>query len=108
MLHAPLICDVAIGAIYRWTPDEHPLAGAARFVGGYRSIQPLEEIEIELLLDLMRARLTLTAAIVQWQADRFPEKRDYVLRRNAEIWTSIEHLSEISRDSARSYFLQTE
>jgi Ser/Thr protein kinase RdoA (MazF antagonist) len=108
MLHSPLICDVAVGAIHRWTPDEHPLAGAARFVSGYQSVQPLEEIEIGLLLDFMRARLTLTAAVVQWQAERFPEKRDYVLRRNAEIWSSIESLSEISRNSAHSYFLQKE
>ena len=57
MIHSPLICDVAIGAVYRWPAEGHPLAPAARFVAGYQSVQPLEAEEIGILFDLIRARL---------------------------------------------------
>jgi Ser/Thr protein kinase RdoA (MazF antagonist) len=105
MIHAPLICDVAIGAVYRWPADGHPLAAAARFVAGYQSVQPLEVEEIGILLDLIRARLALIANIATWQAERFPAKRDYVLRLGAEVWSSLERLDGLSSTDARRYFL---
>ncbi len=105
MMHAPLICDVAVGASYRWSPGEHPLAGAARFVAGYRSNQTLEDEEIAVLFDLIKARLALVCAVVNWQAERFPEKRDYVMRWQTEIADSLLSLAEVSRSEAQDVLL---
>ncbi|TPK61911.1 MULTISPECIES: phosphotransferase [unclassified Mesorhizobium] len=105
MIHSPLICDLAIGAVYRWPADGHPLAPAARFVAGYQSVQPLEAEEIGILFDLIRARLALIANIATWQAERFPAKRDYVLRLITEVWASLERLDGLSHSDARRYFL---
>lgn len=105
MIHSPLICDLAIGAVYRWPAEGHPLAPAARFVAGYQSVQPLEAEEIGILFDLIRARLALIANIASWQAERFPAKRDYVLRLITEVWTSLERLDGLSSADARRYFL---
>ncbi|QPC94355.1 phosphotransferase [Mesorhizobium sp. INR15] len=105
MIHSPLICDLAIGAVYRWPAEGHPLAAAARFVAGYQSVQPLEAEEIGILLDLIRARLALIVNIATWQAERFPAKRDYVLRLGAEVWASLERLDGLSSAEARQYFL---
>ncbi|PWJ92415.1 homoserine kinase [Mesorhizobium loti] len=105
MIHSPLICDLAIGAVYRWPAEDHPLAPAARFVAGYQAVQPLEAEEIGILFDLIRARLALIANIASWQAERFPAKRDYVLRLITEVWASLERLDGLSSADARRYFL---
>ncbi|RWN48355.1 MAG: serine kinase [Mesorhizobium sp.] len=105
MIHSPLICDLAIGAVYRWPAEGHPLAPAARFVAGYQSVQPLEEEEISILFNLIRARLALIVNIASWQAERFPAKRDYVLRLATEVWASLEKLDGLSSTDARRYFL---
>ncbi|TPJ43129.1 phosphotransferase [Mesorhizobium sp. B2-6-5] len=105
MIHSPLICDLAIGAVYRWPAEGHPLAPAARFVAGYQSVQPLEIEELGILFHLIRARLALIANIASWQAERFPAKRDYVLRLIAEVWASLERLDGLSSAEARRYFL---
>lgn len=105
MIHSPLICDLAIGAVYRWPAQGHPLAPAARFVAGYQSVQPLEEEEISILFNLIRARLALIVNIASWQAERFPAKRDYVLRLATEVWASLEKLDGLSSTDARRYFL---
>lgn len=104
MLHGPLICDVAVGASYRWTTGGDPIAGVARFIAGYHAVTQLEHEEVAVLLDLIRARLALTLAVVNWQALRFPEKREYVLRMNAELWTFLEALSDVSRAKAEAAF----
>jgi Ser/Thr protein kinase RdoA (MazF antagonist) len=97
MLHGPLICDVAVACSYRWAPGEPPLAGVARFVAGHHAVAPLEDEELAVLLDLIRARLALTVTLANWQAARFPEKQDYVMRLNAELWTFLAALSGVSR-----------
>jgi Ser/Thr protein kinase RdoA (MazF antagonist) len=101
MLHGPLVCDLAVGAAYRWAEDEHPLAGVARFAAGYHGVTPLEDAEIDILLDLVRGRLALTLAIVAWQAARSPDKHGYVMRFNAELWRFLDGLSQVTRDEAR-------
>jgi Ser/Thr protein kinase RdoA (MazF antagonist) len=105
MIHSPLICDLAIGAVYRWPAEGHPLAPAARFVAGYQSMQPLEEEEIGILFHLIRARLALIVNIASWQAERFPAKRDYVLRLITEVRASLDRLATLSPDDARRYLL---
>jgi Ser/Thr protein kinase RdoA (MazF antagonist) len=100
MLHGPLICDVAVACSYRWADGEAPLVGVARFVAGYHAVAPLEEAELAILLDLIRARLALTVTLVNWQAARFPEKRSYVMRLNAELWKFLEALSSVTRAEA--------
>ncbi|RWP57314.1 phosphotransferase [Mesorhizobium sp.] len=105
MIHSPLICDLAIGAVYRWPAEGHPLAPASRFVAGYQSVQPLEVEEIGILFHLIRARLALIVNIASWQAERFPAKRDYVLRLATEVWASLERLDDLSSREATRYLL---
>jgi Ser/Thr protein kinase RdoA (MazF antagonist) len=102
MLHGPLICDVAVACSYRWTQGEPPLAGIARFVAGYHAVTPLDDAELAILPDLVRARLALTLTLVNWQAQRFPDKREYVMRLNGELWSFLAALSDASRAQAQA------
>ncbi|CAN5421269.1 phosphotransferase [soil metagenome] len=103
MVHGPLVCDVSVGAAYRFSPGEHPLAAAARFIAGYNRVTPLEDAEIAILFDLIRARVAITQAIVNWQASRYPEKREYVMRLDDELWTFLQDMSALSRGAALAY-----
>lgn len=102
MAHAPLACDVAIGAAYRWSLKEHPLAGAARFLQGYTQIRALLEPELDVMLDLMRGRLAMIINVANWQAQHAPGNREYALRLQREVTLALGHLALVPREDGRS------
>jgi len=67
MVRAPLIFDVAIAAAYLRTADTDPLELIAPFVDAYNATKPLEEGEMALLFDLVRARLATTITLLFWR-----------------------------------------
>ena len=79
-LYAPLVCDVAVAAAYQLDDGADPLAGALEFVAAYHRESRLETEEIDLLFDLIKARLVTTLIITSWRAGIYPENRDYILR----------------------------
>ena len=80
MVHAPLICDVAVGAAYQLADDDDPLAAALDFVAAYHRVTPLEPSELDIVFDLIVARLVATTVITAWRAKQYPENRNYILR----------------------------
>ena len=106
MVHGPLVCDVAIGAKYQLSDGVDPLAGAIQFVEAYHRVTPLEAAEIELLFDLICARLVTTLVITSWRASRYPENHDYILR-NAHVAASqLDMLVKLGRKAATSRFFR--
>ena len=101
MAHAPLTCDAAIGAAYRWSSDEHPLAGAARFLQGYGQTRALLESELDIMLDLIRGRLAMTINVANYQALNEPDNRDYALRLQSELTRALERLALVPREDGR-------
>lgn len=61
--HTARVCDLAISltAVLRVTPEPWP--AASEFLRGYQGVTPLEEDEVEVLGDLVLARLAATIAI---------------------------------------------
>ena len=45
-----------------------PLATVVEFVEAYHQVLPLERAELDILYDLIRARLVMTVAITEWRA----------------------------------------
>ena len=68
MLHAPLVADVAIGCSYHPIVDGHPLSLMSEFVAGYHSVTPLEQKEIDILFELIQARICASITILDWRA----------------------------------------
>ena len=70
MLNAPLIMEVAVASAYLRPAAEEAdtLALLAPFVAGYHSVTRLEDREVTLLFDLVRARLVATISILSWRA----------------------------------------
>ena len=66
MLRAPLVFEVAIAAAYL-RGSKSPLELIAPFVAGYQEVTPLQALELELMHDLVRARLATTITLLYWR-----------------------------------------
>lgn len=64
MLHAPRIAELAVAAAYLRATDGDPLTLTVPLVDGYRSVIRLEDAEIEVLPDLLMARLATTVLLL--------------------------------------------
>ncbi|WP_454674629.1 phosphotransferase [Achromobacter pestifer] len=101
MVRAPLINDVAVAASYQLEPGGQVLQPALGFVAAYHQVSPLERAEVDVLFDLMMARLVMVVAIGGWRAARYPENRDYILRNNAVSWSRLQACDDMPRERAR-------
>jgi Ser/Thr protein kinase RdoA (MazF antagonist) len=84
-----LVNDVAIAATYQLSDEPDLLAPALDLIAGYHATTPLTAGELDLLPDLILARIVARIIISQWRAERFPENRTYILRNTPRAW---EHL----------------
>jgi len=84
-----LVNDVAIAAAYQLSDEPDLLAPALDLIAGYHATTPLTAAELDLLPDLILARIVARIIISEWRAERFPENRAYVLRNTPRAW---EHL----------------
>jgi 4-aminobutyrate aminotransferase-like enzyme/Ser/Thr protein kinase RdoA (MazF antagonist) len=100
IVHAPLISDVATAASYQLGGDDDPLKPALTFIAAYDEECRLEDDEIEVVFELMRARLVATAVITEWRAARFPENRDYIVRNQPAAWNALDALATLSSREA--------
>ncbi len=73
------ICDLAVAASYLIDPTE-PAALLIPLTTAYTRANPLTAQELQLLPDLIRARLVTTLTISAWRAARYPENAPYILR----------------------------
>jgi len=63
-----LIVDLAIGASYLRPLHGDPLALITEMLAGYHSVTPLIPDEIDILFDLVKARLCASISILHWRA----------------------------------------
>ena len=103
MVMTPLINDLAIAASYQLALEDNPLSEAGDLIAAYHAVYPLEIQEIDLLYDLIGARLATTAAITSWRAARYPENRDYILRNAPRAWAGLTAFAALPREEARNY-----
>ncbi len=101
MVEAPLVNDLAVACSYQLSAHPDPLATAAECVAAYHAVNPLTEKEIDLLFDLIAARLLITVAITGWRAARYPENRAYILRNNPLSWAGLENFARLPREQAQ-------
>ncbi|QEI09114.1 phosphotransferase [Pigmentiphaga aceris] len=89
MVEAPLINDVAVAASYQLDEKGDVLASLSSFVSAYDRLNRLNTDELNVLFDLIRARLAMVVAISGWRAARHPENADYLMRNNAVSWARL-------------------
>jgi len=76
LIHAPLVCDLAvpIAELTREHPD--PIAAAAEITAGYHAVTALEDDELRLIFDLACTRCAMEVAIANWRVRDHPENAD--------------------------------
>jgi hydroxylysine kinase len=81
-----VVNDLAIAATEQLADGPDPLGPALDLVVAYHRVAALEVEELSLLYELVRTRTAALIAITEWRAERFPENRDYILRKTPRAW----------------------
>lgn len=104
MVLAPIVCDLAVGAAYQSTEGAEPLDGVSDFIAGYNGLRPLNESEIDILFDLILARLAATVLITETRAKTHPDNRAYLLRNHPLAVAGLRRMTTLSRSQAKAVF----
>lgn len=92
--HTALAADVAVAlvSLLRGRPTDDLFRVARIALDGFASLLPLEPLELELLGDLVAARLAALVSISAWRSLRFPENATYIESWDDDSWQLIELL----------------
>ena len=93
-----LVNDIAIAASYQLSDQADLLGPAVDMIGGYHAATPLSASEIDLLPELILARVVARIVIAEWRAARFPENRTYIMRNTLRAWEHLNRLLDIPTD----------
>jgi 4-aminobutyrate aminotransferase-like enzyme/Ser/Thr protein kinase RdoA (MazF antagonist) len=98
--HTALAADVAIAlaSFLRGRPLEDIFRVSRIALDGFGSRLPLEELELELLGDLVAARLAAIVSISAWRSRRFPENTAYIEAWDEDSWRLLEFLDGLDPD----------
>jgi len=107
-VHTFSINELAVAASYQAQGKGDllvdPLSQVGDLVRGYNAVQPIEMVELDVLFDLVVARLAMILIISEWRATLHPENRDYVTRNSFVAWRGLESLARVTREEAQAYF----
>lgn len=98
---APAICDLAIALAYAgMVPD--PIQALAEVCVGYHERRPLSPSEIDLLFDLVRARLAVSVTSSALARARDPNN-EHSFSSEAQAWSLLGKLTEFGRRAVSKY-----
>lgn len=109
MLHAPLIADVAIGCSYLKVIDGNPLALMSEFISGYHRVTALEQRELDILFEMIQARVAASVSILDWRLSLRGSDDPYLANLEAGERSTgkfLIRLREIPREHAAQVFRQ--
>ena len=95
--HTALAADlaVAIASYLRGRPPEEAFRVARIALDGFGAHLPPEPLELQLLGDLVAARLAAIVSISAWRSRRFPENAAYIEAWDADSWRLLELFDEL-------------
>ncbi|HET7353887.1 MAG TPA: aminotransferase class III-fold pyridoxal phosphate-dependent enzyme [Gaiellaceae bacterium] len=90
--HTALAADVAVAlaSYLRGRPSGEVFRVARIALDGFASKLPLEPLELELMGDLVAARLAAIVSISTWRTRRFPENAEYIEAWDDDSWQLLE------------------
>jgi Ser/Thr protein kinase RdoA (MazF antagonist) len=109
MLYAPLVADVAIACAYLRPERGDPLSLIAEFVAGYHRVVALAPDELEILFELIQARVCASIAILDWRRATRAGDDPYLAGHSTGEGSShhfLARLREVPRAHARRVFTQ--
>jgi 4-aminobutyrate aminotransferase-like enzyme/Ser/Thr protein kinase RdoA (MazF antagonist) len=100
MVAGPTIAELAVAIAYAMFGHADPIKAVLPLVAGYHDVNPLSEVEIDLLLDLVRTRLAQSVCMSSWQFSR-DRGNTYLLISQKDAWALLEKLASINERFAR-------
>src|SRR3954452_9860327 len=96
--HTGLAADlaVALASLLRGRPPGDAFRIARIALDGFASRLPLEPLELELVGDLVAARLAAIVSISAWRSRRFPENSAYIEAWDDDSWRLLELLDGLA------------
>ena len=91
---------------YQDFEQEKPLTVVSDIMRAYHAHMPLAPHELDVVLDLVRARQVLIGVITAWRAFRRPGNSSYILKNSARAWAGLEALHQVSRGEFRRWLTQ--
>jgi 4-aminobutyrate aminotransferase-like enzyme len=92
--------DFAVGlaSLLRGRPHDDLFRAARIAIDGYQSRIPLEPLELELLGNLVAARLAAIVTISAWRVERYPENAAYIQAWDDDSWKLLEQFDAFGYD----------
>ena len=96
--HTALAADVAVAlaSYLRGRPAEDVFRVARIALDGFASKLPLEPLELDLMGDLVAARLAAIVCISTWRTRRFPENAEYIEAWDDDSWQLLELFDDLA------------
>lgn len=106
MVRTPRLCDLAVAASYQIDRDR-PMDSLLALCGGYlaqagQAGWTLGPDEMDLLPDLVVARMITTVTIAHWRAARYPDNAPYILRNLPSARAGLEAMGTIPPAALRA------
>jgi len=94
LIHAPLVCDLAVPISELTLGTADPIASAAEITVGYHAVTALSDEELHLVFDIVCARCAMGITIASWRASHHPENTEYILDGVNEFWELLQRFLE--------------
>jgi 4-aminobutyrate aminotransferase-like enzyme/Ser/Thr protein kinase RdoA (MazF antagonist) len=90
---------IALASLLRGRPEEDVFRAARVAIDGYAAVIPFEPLELEVLADLVAARLATIVTISAWRVERYPENAEYIQAWDDDSWALLEVFDEVGADA---------
>jgi 4-aminobutyrate aminotransferase-like enzyme/Ser/Thr protein kinase RdoA (MazF antagonist) len=99
--HSAEAADFAVGlaSLLRGRAGDDVFRVARIAVDGYASHVPFEPLELEVLADLVAARLATIVTVSAWRVERYPENAEYIQAWDADSWALLELFAAAGPDA---------
>jgi len=94
LIHAPLVCDLAVPISELTVGTADPIASTAEITLGYHAVTALSDEELRLVFDIVCARCAMGITISSWRVSNHPENTEYILYGVNEFWELLQRFSE--------------
>jgi 4-aminobutyrate aminotransferase-like enzyme/aminoglycoside phosphotransferase (APT) family kinase protein len=81
---------IGLGSLLRGRPADDVFRAGRIAIDGYQSRIPLEPLELDVLGDLVAARLAAIVTISAWRVERYPENATYIQAWDDDSWQLLE------------------
>jgi 4-aminobutyrate aminotransferase-like enzyme len=102
MIHAPLICDVAIAAASVSQHCDDPISAICEVAMGFDGVTPLEAEEVDLIYDLVIARAASEILICTWRIANPTGPTEDIEAIVASFWPTFDRLLAVGRKTVRA------